>query len=79
MTPWRDLVDFAETMPERPRARARAIRETFKMSTGRFWYELFRAIDTHTDEALRYSPQTVAALIRMRERNRLIGATRGAA
>lgn len=49
------------------------------MSTGRFWYELFRAIDTHTDEALRYSPQTVAALIRMRERNRLIGATRGAA
>jgi hypothetical protein len=67
--PWRDLIDFEENAPEGRRSKAQAIRATFHISTGRYYWELLRAIDR--PEAAKYAPATVAALQRIRETGRL--------
>jgi len=75
MPDWREWIDFSETMPQTPKARAHAIRERFGISTGRFWWELHRAIDR--PEALKYKPMTVGHLLRARENGRMRRGTRG--
>lgn len=74
---WRELIDFEETAPTTRRAKAEAIRRTFKWSTGRYWWELYHAIDRHMDEAIRYAPTTVAAILRAREQGRVRRALSG--
>lgn len=71
VTTWRELIDFEEQAPPGRRAKAQAIRREFKWTTGRYWWELYHAIDRHMDEAMRYAPMTVTAILRARDQGRV--------
>lgn len=69
MIPAADLLEFEQHAPIDRAAKKKAIRQTFAISSARYYLELFKAIDR--PEAMRIAPDLTLALLQQRESSRL--------